>query len=111
MSPWVDFRVLRQGLGIEQVLTSYRVPLKRVGHHQLRGPVHYLRMVPASNDLANCVGPSQSVFSADPTRRVVHSRVCVRWAASANETAYLERAIRANTIWPSGIQTQDHIYG
>ncbi len=38
MSPWVDFCVLRQGLGIEQVLTSYRVPLKRVGHHQLRGP-------------------------------------------------------------------------
>jgi len=37
MSRWVDFRELRQGLGIEQVLTSYRVPLKHVGLHQLRG--------------------------------------------------------------------------
>jgi DNA primase len=38
MSRWVDFRELRQGVGIEQVLTSYRVPLQRVGLHQLRGP-------------------------------------------------------------------------
>jgi hypothetical protein len=38
MSRWVDFRELRQGLSIEQVLTSYRVPLQRVGLHQLRGP-------------------------------------------------------------------------
>ena len=38
MSGWVDFRELRQSLSIEQVLTGYRVPLKRVGGHQLRGP-------------------------------------------------------------------------
>ena len=38
MSVWVDFRVLKQSLGIEQVLGSYGVELKRVGHHQLRGP-------------------------------------------------------------------------
>jgi DNA primase len=38
MSPWVDFRVLKQSIGIEQVLASYRVELKRVGHNQLRGP-------------------------------------------------------------------------
>jgi len=38
MSPWVDFRLLKQSLGIEQVLVSYGVELKRVGHHQLRGP-------------------------------------------------------------------------
>src|SRR5215469_16074712 len=38
MSGWVDFRKLRQSLSIEQVLTGYRVPLKRVGGHQLRGP-------------------------------------------------------------------------
>jgi len=37
MSRLVDFRELRQSLGIEQVLTSYRVPLKHVGLHQLRG--------------------------------------------------------------------------
>lgn len=38
MSGWVDFRELRQSLSIERVLTGYRVPLKRVGGHQLRGP-------------------------------------------------------------------------
>jgi hypothetical protein len=37
MSRWVDFRELRQSLGIEQVLATYRVPLKHVGLHQLRG--------------------------------------------------------------------------
>ena len=38
MSHWVDFRELRQSLDIEQVLTSYHVPLERVGLDQLRGP-------------------------------------------------------------------------
>ena len=37
MSRWVDFRELKQSMGIEQVLGSYGVELKRVGHHQLRG--------------------------------------------------------------------------
>ena len=31
MNPWVDFRVLKQSLGSEQVLVSYRVKLKRRG--------------------------------------------------------------------------------
>lgn len=31
--------MLKQSLGSEQVLVSYRVKLRRVGHHQLRGPV------------------------------------------------------------------------
>jgi DNA primase len=38
MSRWVDFREIRQGLSIEQVLTGYCVLLKRAGLHQLRGP-------------------------------------------------------------------------
>ncbi len=37
MSAWVDFRQLKQRLGIEEVLSHYQVQLKRVGHHQLRG--------------------------------------------------------------------------
>ena len=37
MSGWVDFRVLKQSVGIEQVLGSYGVKLQRVGHNQLRG--------------------------------------------------------------------------
>jgi DNA primase len=38
MNRWVDFRVLKQSIGIEQVLASYRVELKPAGHNQLRGP-------------------------------------------------------------------------
>jgi DNA primase len=38
MNRWVDFRMLKQSVGIEQVLASYNVELKRAGHHQLRGP-------------------------------------------------------------------------
>ena len=38
MNRWVDFRMLKQSVGIEQMLASYRVELKRAGHHQLRGP-------------------------------------------------------------------------
>jgi DNA primase len=44
MNRWVDFRMLKQSVGIEQVLASYNVELKRAGHHQLRGlcplPMH-----------------------------------------------------------------------
>ena len=32
MSRWVDFGVLKQNIGIEQVLASYRVELQRAGH-------------------------------------------------------------------------------
>jgi len=38
MSRWVDFGMLKQNIGIEQVLASYHVELQRVGHNQLRGP-------------------------------------------------------------------------
>lgn len=37
MSGWVDYRMLKQGIRIEQVLGSYGVELQRVGCHQLRG--------------------------------------------------------------------------
>ena len=30
MSPWVDFREIKQSVGIEQVLAVYRLQLKRV---------------------------------------------------------------------------------
>ena len=37
MSGWVDFRMFKQSIRIEQVLGSYGFELQRVGHHQLRG--------------------------------------------------------------------------
>jgi hypothetical protein len=69
MSQWVDFRVLKQGLSIEQVLTSYRIPLERVGHNQLRGrcplPTHRSER-------------SRESFSVDTARNVwaCHSASC-----------------------------------
>ena len=69
MSRWVDFQQLRQGLSIEQVLTGYRVPLKRVGIHQLRGscplPTHGSER-------------SQQSFSVDTAKNVwaCHSASC-----------------------------------
>src|ERR1700730_4246836 len=37
MSPWVDFREIKQSVGIEQVLAVYRLQLKRVRRNYLRG--------------------------------------------------------------------------
>ena len=37
MSQWVDYRALKQSIGIAQVLSSYHVPLQPVGGNQLRG--------------------------------------------------------------------------
>lgn len=37
MSPWVDFREIKQSVGIEEVLAAYRVQLKGVRRNYLRG--------------------------------------------------------------------------
>ena len=37
MSQWIDYRALKQSIGIAQVLMSYHVPLQLVGGNQLRG--------------------------------------------------------------------------
>jgi len=37
MSQWVDYRALKQSVGIAEVLSSYQVRLKPVGRNQLRG--------------------------------------------------------------------------
>ncbi len=37
MSPWVDFREIKQSVAIEQVLAAYRVALQRVRRNYLRG--------------------------------------------------------------------------
>src|SRR5215471_9849268 len=69
MSGWVDFRVLKQSVGIEQVLGSYGVELKRVGHNQLRGrcplPTHVSQR-------------SRQSFSVDTAKNVwaCHSASC-----------------------------------
>ena len=69
MSQWVDFRALKQGLSIEQVLALYRIALERVGHNQLRGhcplPTHRSEQ-------------SRESFSVDTAKNVwaCHSASC-----------------------------------
>ena len=69
MSRWVDFRELKQSIGIEQVLASYHVELKHVGHNQLRGrcplPTHGSER-------------SRQSFSVDTAKKVwaCHSTSC-----------------------------------
>jgi DNA primase len=66
---WVDFRELKSGIGIEQVLASYDVELQRVGHNQLRGrcplPTHRSEQ-------------SRKSFSVDTAKNVwaCHSNSC-----------------------------------
>ena len=80
MSGWVDFRALKQSVGIEQVLTSHRVELQRAGPHQLRGPCP-LPMHGSER--------SRQSFSVDTAKNVwaCHSTSCcearqVEWAAT-----------------------------
>ena len=69
MSQWVDFRLLKQTVDIEQVLASYRVDLQRAGPHQLRGrcplPTHRSAR-------------SQQSFGVDTAKNVwaCHSSTC-----------------------------------
>jgi DNA primase len=69
MNRWVDFRMLKQSVGIEQVLASYSVELKRAGHHQLRGPCP----LPMHGS-----GRSRQSFSVDTAKNVwaCHSNSC-----------------------------------
>jgi len=69
MSGWVDFRVLKQSVGIEQVLGSYGVELQRVGHNQLRG------RCPLPTHGSQC---SRQSFSVDTAKNVwaCHSASC-----------------------------------
>jgi DNA primase len=69
MNRWVDFRVLKQSIAIEQVLTSYRIELKCAGHHQLRG----LCPLPTHGSER-----SRQSFSVDTAKNVwaCHSTTC-----------------------------------
>ena len=69
MSGWVDFRVLKQSVGIEQVLGAYGVKLQRVGHNQLRG------RCPLPTHGSQC---SRQSFSVDTAKNVwaCHSASC-----------------------------------
>ena len=106
MSRWVDFRELRQGLGIEQVLTSYRVALKHVGLHQLRGrcplPTHGSER-------------SQESFSVDTAKNVwaCHSASCceARQGRVGGNVLDLVAWLEGCSIRQAALRLQEEWYG
>jgi DNA primase len=116
MSQWVDFRVLKQSVGIEQVLESYRVELQRVGHHQLRGPCP----LPTQGSER-----SRQSFSVDTTKNVwaCHSASCgearqgrvggniLDLVAGLEGCSIRDAALRLQDRWGggrAGIRVSDH---
>ena len=106
MRRWVDFRGLKQNIGIEQVLASYRVELKRVGHNQLRGhcplPTHGSER-------------SRQSFSVDPTKNVwaCHSMSCceVRQGRVGGNILDLVAFMEGCTIRDAALRLQDRGFG
>ena len=106
MSRWVDFRELRQGLSIEQVLTGYRVPLKRVGLHQLRGPCP----LPTHRSER-----SRESFSVDITKNVwaCHSASCceARHGRVGGNVLDLVAWLEGCSIRQAALRLQEEWYG
>lgn len=106
MSGWVDFRGLKQSIGIEQVLASYRVELKRVGRNQLRGrcplPTHGSER-------------SRQSFSVNTAKNVwaCHSTSCCegRQGRVGGNVFDLVALLEGCTIWNAALRLQDRGYG
>jgi DNA primase len=106
MSRWVDFRALKQSIGIEQVLASYRVELKRVGHNQLRGPCP----LPTHGSER-----SRQSFSVDTAKKVwaCHSTSCreVRQGRVGGNVLDLVALLEGCTIRDAALRLQDRGFG
>jgi DNA primase len=106
MSQWVDFRALKQNIGIEQVLASYRVELKRVGHNQLRG----LCPLPTHGSER-----SRQSFSVDTAKKVwaCHSTSCceVRQGRVGGNVLDLVALLEGCTIRDAALRLQDRGFG
>jgi DNA primase len=106
MIPWVDFGVLKQSIGIEQVLASYRVELQRVGHHQLRGPCP----LPTHGSER-----SRQSFSVDLAKNVwaCHSASCceLRQGRVGGNVLDLVAVLEGCSIRDAALRLQDHWYG
>jgi hypothetical protein len=106
MSCWVDFRELKQSIGIEQVLASYRVELKSVGHNQLRGPCP----LPTHGSER-----SRQSFSVDTAKKVwaCHSTSCceVRQGRVGGNVLDLVAWLEGCTIRDAALRLQDRGFG
>jgi DNA primase len=102
MNRWVNFRMLKQSIGIEQVLASYRVELKRAGHNQLRGPCP----LPTHGSER-----SRQSFSVDTAKNVwaCHSNSCceVRQGRVGGNVLDLVALLEGCTIRDAALRLQD----
>ena len=102
----VDFRELKQSIGIEQVLASYHVKLKHVGHNQLRGPC------PLPTHGSERSGQS---FSVDTAKKVwaCHSNSCceVRQGRVGGNVLDLVALLEGCTIRDAALRLQDRGVG
>ena len=106
MNQWVDFHALKQSIGIEQVLASYRVELKRVGHNQLRGPCP----LPTHGSER-----SRESFSVDTAKKVwaCHSTSCceARQGRVGGNVLDLVALLERCTIREAALRLQDRGLG
>jgi DNA primase len=106
MSQWVNFRALKQSIGIEQVLATYRVELKRVGHNQLRGPCP----LPTHGSER-----SRQSFSVDTAKKVwaCHSTSCceVRQGRVGGNVLDLVALLEGCTIRDAARRLQERGFG
>jgi DNA primase len=106
MNRWVDFRVLKQSIGIEHVLASYRVELKHAGHHQLRGPCP----LPTHGSER-----SRQSFSVDTAKNVwaCHSNSCceARQGRVGGNVLDLVALLEGRTIRDAALRLQDRGFG
>jgi DNA primase len=106
MSRWVDFRALKQSIGIEQVLASYHVELEHVGHNQLRGPCP----LPTHGSER-----SRQSFSVDTAKKVwaCHSTSCceVRQGRVGGNVLDLVALLEGCTIRDAALRLQDRGFG
>jgi DNA primase len=106
MNRWVDFCELKQSVGIEQVLASYRIQLKGVGHNQLRGPCP----LPTHGSER-----SRQSFSVDTANNVwaCHSASCckVRQGRVGGNVLDLVALLEGCTIRDAALHLQDQWCG
>jgi DNA primase len=107
VSEWVDYRVLKQSFGIEQVLASYGVGLKSVGHHHLRGrcplPTHGSERSRESFSVhtAKNVWACHSASCCEARQGRVGGNV-LDLLALLERCSIREAALRLQSGWPAG---------
>jgi len=107
MSGWVDYRMLKQGIRIEQVLGSYGFELQRVGRHQMRGQCPLPTHVSERSRLSFSVDTVKNVWACHSASccKLRQSRVggnVLDLVACLEECSIRNAALRLQEHWRSG---------